>query len=699
MKIRTIQPLSPRTALIPVLALLFSLSARAATATTAAGGAFGAFVDISVVPPAMAPVQVQIGPLPAVSGLAPAPFDVSDLVAALGASSMTTGPLLQTGVARVHATSTVPDEDDVSATATINDVALSTLGLVTLSADSIHSSARVSGPCGAPLEIVGATTLLNPVIGGSLGAGLAVDVSPAPNTVVIDSMGVRLVLNEQVVSGDGTNEAAIAVNAVHLTISDVDVTGVGIVSGEIIIGHAESSLSCTFASTPTPTSTATASETSTPTATPTQTSTPTPTSTPTLSLTATTTATSSNTPAGTATRTSTPTPTFTASLTRTRTSTPTRTPTATTTPTARPGAVLSIRKAASQDPVVAGGEITYTITYSNVGSAAATNVVITEAYDPNTTFVAAAPQPDAGTNSRWTFDRLEPGASSQVVVRAVVNPETPPGAALRNRVRIDADDDAAAATANTITALAADGSDGAACFYARLSTSELFSGNYTPGTLISARLQFTQLCLPATALALRVSLPPGLALVSADSGGIAVDAGVEWNVPADTARASQVSFTARLDSALPPGAQLALKGFVVDGARNAITTATAVVIHRPHPQGPFSPTVQLKSVSIVKRGRPLKLMLRYKNMVVGGDLVLFLPPQVRFVSSNVSPSTIGNDGVVHWNPSRVTLPNGSLTVQVMPALDLAPGTSFEHIFVATDLAGASSRASAVTRIQ
>ena len=73
--------------------------------------------------------------------------------------------------------------------------------------------------------------------------------------------------------------------------------------------------------------------------------------------------------------------------------------------TVRSNPVLGIKKIHSVDPVAAGANLTYTITYSNAtsGTEIATNTVIKETYDPNVTFVSASPPPDLGSNNQWTI--------------------------------------------------------------------------------------------------------------------------------------------------------------------------------------------------------------------------------------------------------------------------------------------------------
>src|SRR5206468_388594 len=77
--------------------------------------------------------------------------------------------------------------------------------------------------------------------------------------------------------------------------------------------------------------------------------------------------------------------------------------------------VLTISKTDAPDPVNAGSNITYTISYSNSGTANATGVVITDAIPVNTSFVSAT---GGGTLAAgvvtWNIGNLAAGASTSV---------------------------------------------------------------------------------------------------------------------------------------------------------------------------------------------------------------------------------------------------------------------------------------------
>src|SRR5206468_2226591 len=86
--------------------------------------------------------------------------------------------------------------------------------------------------------------------------------------------------------------------------------------------------------------------------------------------------------------------------------------------------VLTISKTDSPDPVNAGSNITYTISYSNTGTANATGVVISDAVPANTSFVSAT---GGGTLAAgvvtWNIGGLAAGASATVqLLVAVASP-------------------------------------------------------------------------------------------------------------------------------------------------------------------------------------------------------------------------------------------------------------------------------------
>ena len=60
--------------------------------------------------------------------------------------------------------------------------------------------------------------------------------NPAPNTVILNVGGLRIVLNEQTLLGDGLTSSGIETNAIHVGFNNF-VAGTGLVNGNIILGH------------------------------------------------------------------------------------------------------------------------------------------------------------------------------------------------------------------------------------------------------------------------------------------------------------------------------------------------------------------------------------------------------------------------------------------------------------------------------
>lgn len=236
------------TFLLGLLIVLVTLRGTQAQAQSSAkGSAFGESVDLRLLPLVGNGINVQSGPLPSVSGSAPPPFNSSNSAASARASVSQTGQILSTGAMAVNAASSVPNSNSVSASATVNNLDIDVvelLRLLTIDADTVQSTAAISGPCGQLVVATGTTTLTNPSVGGSLGVGITAPSSPAPNTLLLNAGGIRVVLNEQIRSGDGVNSLSLTVNAIHVSLNDVPVSGIGAVTGDIIISQSHVELTC-----------------------------------------------------------------------------------------------------------------------------------------------------------------------------------------------------------------------------------------------------------------------------------------------------------------------------------------------------------------------------------------------------------------------------------------------------------------------
>ena len=116
--------------------------------------------------------------------------------------------------------------------------------LLSIHADEVRSSAVIGGTCGSALTTTGSTSLVNAGVGGTLGLGLHIGADVAPNTVLLNLLGIRVVLNEQVTAGDGVTSSSLSVNAIHVSVANTLLHLLGRLNGDIVIAHSEASVVC-----------------------------------------------------------------------------------------------------------------------------------------------------------------------------------------------------------------------------------------------------------------------------------------------------------------------------------------------------------------------------------------------------------------------------------------------------------------------
>jgi uncharacterized repeat protein (TIGR01451 family) len=100
-------------------------------------------------------------------------------------------------------------------------------------------------------------------------------------------------------------------------------------------------------------------------------------------------------------------------------------------------AELTVTKVDFPDPVDAGEQLGYVITYQNSGTASAEDVVITETYDSHVTFRSANPAPKGGTDNVWDIGDLAVGDSGNILVTVDVDTPLTDGTMLTNVVTMD----------------------------------------------------------------------------------------------------------------------------------------------------------------------------------------------------------------------------------------------------------------------
>lgn len=258
-------------ALIPMF--LGGQAARA-DVTTGSSSAFGIQSGVNLTAtPGIFPITVTLsaGPTPTASGIAPPPYNNSNVLASLSASANIGGAFahLNANFLSVGAQSNVDGTAGSKTTSAFAgspfflDIDADVFGvaapieLVQLGASLVSVSAQVTGDFGA-LVPSGTTTIFS----GSLvvfGTNLSGTVFPTPTefpaantsfTIDDTSLGgtgaftgsITIVLNEQIVTGNGSTSSSITVNGIHATFNQFGrqtLSGFILLSGDLIVSQAQ----------------------------------------------------------------------------------------------------------------------------------------------------------------------------------------------------------------------------------------------------------------------------------------------------------------------------------------------------------------------------------------------------------------------------------------------------------------------------
>lgn len=233
-------------AAVLALAALVAVAPEAA-ATTSESAAYGQRVDLTLTGLRGNVIRITSDPQAMAAGAAPEPYDLDGAVASTRVSApYEIQALLSTGAITAGAASALPLRDDAAAGATVDAVMLRLGTLLTLSAERITADVEVfpendEDGCWSGTMSTGGAGLVHGVLGGSLvPVPTTLPASPEPNTVVLDLPGVATVtLNEQI-DEDGRR----SVHAVHVALEGLVLQGIGTLTGDIYLGHADAAVAC-----------------------------------------------------------------------------------------------------------------------------------------------------------------------------------------------------------------------------------------------------------------------------------------------------------------------------------------------------------------------------------------------------------------------------------------------------------------------
>lgn len=219
------------------LALLAPTAARAEVTSGSSTG-YGIFVDVDVLSSVLA---LNAGPASISSGSAPPAYNDVDSLPSLSVStllgSVTTGVLNSSASSNIDGTL---GSKNVNAAGSVDNLNLSLgvlVNVLQVQASVIGSTTTVSGDFGV-LNANSTSTLTGLTI-SVLGVPLSIPLNPAPNTgLSVALAGLSIILNEQITTPTA-NSLKRETNALAIRLTNVNVAGIGILNGTILVGHSE----------------------------------------------------------------------------------------------------------------------------------------------------------------------------------------------------------------------------------------------------------------------------------------------------------------------------------------------------------------------------------------------------------------------------------------------------------------------------
>ncbi len=340
-------------------------------------------------------------------------------------------------------------------------------------------------------------------------------------------------------------------------------------------------------------------------------------------------------------------------------------------PTVIVGVLLNLTGSDSPDPVSSGGNITYTLSYSNTGDTAATGVVVSDTVPANTTFVSAT---GGGTLASgvvsWTIGTLNAAASGSVQMVVRVASPLANGTLITNgtySIRCNETPAVAGAAISTTVSSAP-----------VLAISKTDAPDpVTAGSNVTYTLSYSNTGnANATGVVVSDTVPANTTFVSATGGGTLASGVVSWSIGTLNAGASSsVQMVVRVASPLANGTVITNGTYSI--RCNETPAVAGAAISTTVSSSPTLTITKTDAPDPVTAGSNVTYTLSYSNTgnanatgVVVSDTV---PANTTFVSAT-GGGTLAS-GVVSWSIGTLNAgASGSVQMVVRVASPLANGT-------------------------
>ncbi|HPC33622.1 MAG TPA: hypothetical protein PL061_11775, partial [Syntrophales bacterium] len=338
--------------------------------------------------------------------------------------------------------------------------------------------------------------------------------------------------------------------------------------------------------------------------------------------------------------------------------------------------ILNIAKAAAPPEVLPGGELTYTITYSNTGNQNAAGVVISDTLPANVSYVEGSASDGGSYNATdrkitWNIGALASKSGDKTVsfkVRA--NADLADGADIVNG-------------AYNITATGGYTQAGQAVTTKVIKpvltiTKEADKAAVDVGTNLTYTITYHNTGgADATATVIRDTVPAGTTFVSATGGGTESGGTVTWNIGtvAKKTGTGTVSFTVRANAGLADQSKIINSAYSI--ASTEITTPVAGRPVETTVNAPVLTTFTKSAAATVEAGGNLVYTISYTNTghMAAGNVIISdkVPANTTFVEASNNGSLQGD--IVRWAIGPVAAgASGTVTLTVKVTSPLENGT-------------------------